>query len=115
MIRFVLLLALLLPALALADERILSYDSQVDVRSDGSLEVVEHIKVRAEGDKIRRGIYREFPTRYRDRHGNRAVVGFEVLEVRRDGQPEPWFTEDVANGRRCHPRHDHLLAVPLDT
>jgi len=115
MIRRMLLLALLLPALALADERILSYDSQVDVRSDGSLEVVEHIKVRAEGDKIRRGIYREFPTRYRDRHGNRVVVGFEVLEVRRDGQPEPWFTEDVANGVRINTGNDHLLAVPLDT
>lgn len=115
MIRVVLLLALLVPALAFADERILSYDSQVDVRSDGSLEVVEHIKVRAEGADIRRGIYREFPTRYRDRHGNRVVVGFEVLEVRRDGQPEPWFTEDVANGVRINTGGDDLLPVPLET
>ena len=115
MIRLVLLLALLVPALAFADERILSYDSQVDVRSDGSLEVVERIKVRAEGNDIRRGIYREFPTRYRDRHGNRVVVGFEVIEVRRDGQPEPWFTEDVANGVRINTGNDDLLPVPLDT
>ena len=115
MIRLVLLLALLMPALALAEERIVSYDSQVEVRSDGSLEVVEHIKVRAEGGNIRRGIYREFPTRYRDRHGNRVVVGFEVIEVRRDGKPEPWFTEDVANGVRINTGNDDLLPVPLET
>ena len=45
-----------------AQERILSYDSEVDVRDDGSLDVVERIRVRAEGNHIRRGIYRDFPT-----------------------------------------------------
>ena len=115
MIRILLLLALLVPALAFADERIISYDSQVDVRSDGSLDVVEQIRVRAEGADIRRGIYRDFPTRYRDRHGNRVVVGFEVIEILRDGQPEPWFTEDVANGVRINTGNDDLLPVPLDT
>ena len=72
-----------------AEERITRYDIQVGVQSDGSLEVTERIDVRAEGQRIRRGIYRDFPTRYRDRHGNRIVVGFEVLEVQRDGRPEP--------------------------
>ena len=57
-------LAILSPATA--DERILSYDSDLTVRSDGSLDVVETIRVRAEGSSIRRGIYRDFPTRYKD-------------------------------------------------
>lgn len=109
-----LLPALLAPVTVLADERILSYDSLVEVRADGSLDVVEQIRVRAEGSSIRRGIYRDFPTRYRDRHGNRVVVGFEVIQVRRDGEPEPWFTEDIDNGVRINTGDDRLLAVPAE-
>ena len=112
--RLLLLLALLLPAAAFAEERILSYDSGIDIHADGSLDVVEHIRVRAEGSGIRRGIYRDFPTRYSDRHGNRVVVGFKVLEVRRDGRPEPWFTEGIANGVRVNTGGDALLQVPAD-
>ncbi|TWI00998.1 putative membrane protein DUF2207 [Luteimonas cucumeris] len=106
------LLCLLLVLPAMADERILSYDSRVDVLTDGSLDVTEHITVRAEGDQIRRGIYRDYPTRYKDRHGNRVVVGFEVVEVLRDGKTEPWFTENKGNGVRINTGNDDLLPVP---
>lgn len=105
----------LLPGLAVADERILAYDSVVEVRADGSLEVTEHIRVRAEGAGIRRGIYRDFPTRYRGRDGNRVVVGFDVLGVERDGRPEHWFTESVSNGVRVNTGNDDVLPVPLET
>lgn len=104
------LLAVALPLAA--QERIESYDIDVAVRSDASLEVTERIRVRAEGQQIRRGIYREFPTRYRDRAGNRVVVGFEVLEVLRDGRPEPWFTETGRNGVVVNTGNDDLLPVP---
>ena len=99
------------PPLA-AQERIERYDIQVDIQADGSLEVTERIDVRAEGQRIRRGIYRDFPTRYRDRLGNRVVVDFEVLEVLRDGQPEPWFTESIGNGVRLNTGDDGFLPVP---
>ena len=105
---------LLAPAQAHAQERILAYDSDVVVNADGSLDVEERIRVRAEGSGIRRGIYRDFPTRYRDRHGNRVVVGFAVREVLRDGRPEPWFTERVANGVRINTGNDDLLPVPAE-
>jgi uncharacterized membrane protein YgcG len=99
---------------ALAEERILAYDSQVEIRADGSLDVTERITVRAEGHRIRRGIYRDFPTRYRDRHGNRVVVGFEMLEVLRDGASEPWFTEGMSNGVRINTGNDDFLPVPAE-
>lgn len=112
--RWLLLFVLLWPGLALAEERILSYDSEVQVNTDGSLDVVEHIRVRAEGDNIRRGIYRDFPTRYRDRHGNRVVVEFEVVDVLRNGRSEPWFTEKHSNGVRVNTGDDSLLPVPAE-
>ena len=111
---FTALLLLLLAAPLLAQERILAYDSTVEVRADGSLDVTEHITVRAEGNQIRRGIYREFPTRYRDRHGNRVVVGFQMQDVLRNGKPEPWFLENRSNGVRINTGNDDFLPVPAD-
>jgi uncharacterized membrane protein YgcG len=110
-------LALLLFALAMpafARERILSYDSTVVVNADGSLDVTETIKVHAEGTDIRRGIYRDYPTRYRDRYGNRVVVDFTPLAVLRDGRSEPWFTERRPNGVRLNTGNDDFLPVPAD-
>ncbi|MGV8940873.1 MAG: DUF2207 domain-containing protein [Lysobacter sp.] len=102
------------PAMATARERILEFDSDITVLADGGLEVVETIRVRAEGEQIRRGIYRDFPTRYRDRAGNRVVVDFELLGIERDGQPEPGFTESINNGVRINTGDDDFLPVPAD-
>jgi uncharacterized membrane protein YgcG len=99
---------------AAADERIRSYDVAIEMKGDGSIDVTERISVRAEGHQIRRGLYRDFPTRYRDRYGNRVVVGFELLDVRRNGEPEPYFTESVANGIRINTGNDTFLRVPAD-
>ncbi|MEX2528683.1 MAG: DUF2207 domain-containing protein [Gemmatimonadota bacterium] len=97
-----------------AQERILSYDSEIQILPDGEMEVTERIRIRAEGNQIRRGIYRDFPTRYRDRYGNRVRVDFEVLGVERDGVPEPWFTESLSNGVRLNTGNDDFLAVPAE-
>lgn len=102
------------PRHGVAAERILAYDSEVEVCADGALLVTEHITVRAEGHQVQRGIYRDFPTRYRDRHGNSVRVGFEVLSVARDGRAEPWFTERQTNGVRINTGSDDLLAVPRE-
>ncbi len=79
------LLACLLPVSLAADERILDYRSDIRVEPAGELLVTETIRVRAEGRDIRRGIYRDFPTRYRDRWGNHVTAAFDPLAVRRNG------------------------------
>lgn len=110
-----LLIALLaLAPAAWAAEGIGGYHVDIQVLPDGGMEVAEHIRVRAEGSRIRRGIYRDFPTRYRDRYGNRVVVDFEVLGVERDGRPEPWFTEKLSNGVRVNTGNDDFLPVPRE-
>ncbi len=98
------LCALLFAAASAAEgaEKILLFRSDVLVRSDGVMTVRETIKVRAEGVEIKRGIYRDFPTRYTDRRGQRTVVGFTVLGVERDGRPEAYHTEDRDNGKRVY-------------
>jgi uncharacterized membrane protein YgcG len=95
--RRLLLLLLCLPALAGADERILSFHSDIRVLSDGMLEVTETITVRAEGQQIRRGIYRDFPVNYRDRLGNDYNVTLTPLGVLRNDRRESYHT--VRSGR----------------
>ena len=83
-----------------AAEKIIGYHSHIVVHEDSTMTVRETIKVRVEGQKIKRGIYRDFPTRYKDHLGNRYVVGFKVKEVLRDGEPDAHHTESISNGMR---------------
>ncbi|MCW8890941.1 MAG: DUF2207 domain-containing protein, partial [Sedimenticola sp.] len=85
-----------------AREAILDYFSDIQVQQDASMVVEESIQVRAEGNVIKRGIFRDFPTDYSDRLGTRYRVDFELLEVRRDGNPEPYHTERRDNGIRIY-------------
>lgn len=108
------LVAVLVCSGAFADERILGYDIEVRVDKGGALDVTERITVRAEGNNIRRGIYRDFPTRYRDRYGNRVVVDLKVISLLRNDEPEPWFTEERDNGVRINFGDDDFLPVPAN-
>ncbi len=85
---------------AAAEERITRFSSDIEVMPDASLEVTETIDVVAENVRINRGIYRDFPTRYRGRRGNQVRVDFTLLGAQRDGYPELATTEPIANGVR---------------
>jgi uncharacterized membrane protein YgcG len=85
---------------AQAVERILSFVSDVKVERNGDLLVTETIRVQAEGREIRRGILRDFPTKYTRRDGTRVQVGFDVQSVSRDGADETFATENLSNGVR---------------
>lgn len=102
--KMLLILLVLLPGLAFAQggERILSYDSFIKVNPTGDMTVTETITVACERYRIKHGIYRDFPTRYRDQYGNTMRVAFEVQSVAKDGRPEPWWTEDKSNGVRVY-------------
>jgi uncharacterized membrane protein YgcG len=85
---------------ALANERIILFISDADVERNGDLLVTETIRVNAEGDQIKHGIFRDFPTNYTRPDGTRVRVGFDVLSVKLDGASEPFSTERVSNGER---------------
>jgi len=115
-LRLVCLGLMLLPTVALAQqERILSFDSRIDVFSDGGIVVTETIRVRAAGQKIRRGIYRDFPTQYKDKRGRRVTVRFEILEVLRDNRPEAYHTEQLSNGVRVYMGKKDVFLQPGET
>lgn len=94
-----------------ADERIRRFSAEVAIDAEGGITVAETIVVRAEGDQIKRGIYRDFPTRYLEPWG-RVVVPFSVVSVERDGAEEPFRQVATEDGVRIYiGREDRLLEV----
>jgi len=85
---------------AVAEERVERFVSDVEVQRNGDLIVTETIQVWAEGNKIVRGILRDFPTVYHRADGSRVEVGFDVQYVMRDHLYENFTTERMANGVR---------------
>jgi uncharacterized protein (TIGR04222 family) len=100
--RSVATLLLFLASAVAAEEKILDFESDITISGNGALLVTETITVRAEGNRIRRGIYRDFPLRYRDRYGNEVSVHYEPQAVLRNGRREAFFSERLANGLRTY-------------
>src|SRR5690606_13938749 len=77
-------------------EEILAYDVSIEVGEGGQMLVTESSEVRALGVEVRRGIYRDFPTRFPATGGSgRVIAPFEVVAVTRDGIPEPYALEQI--------------------
>ncbi len=93
----VLLLGMGLPRVC-ADERILSWHSDIVVERSGDLVVTETIVVRALGQVIKRGLLRDIPRLLTTKFGLKAKKPFEVLSVLRDRKKENYRTEDIGRG-----------------
>ncbi len=77
-------------------EEILTYDVIVEVMDGGVFRVTENLEVRALGQEINRGIYRDFPTGFPREGGIGWIVApFHVISVTRDGLPEPYRVETL--------------------
>ena len=82
-----------------AEEQINSFHSDITIHQDSSMTVKETIKVWSWRDTIRHGIVREFPTWYKDRHGNNYEVRFHIEKILLDGKEAPYHIRDAANGK----------------
>lgn len=101
--RFIAVIALLLWVLsASAAERIQSFNSDITLHVNGQVDVVETLEVIVEHNKIKRGIFRDFPTIYKTPWLTKSTVGFDMIKVLRNGQPEPYHTEPLAGGVRIY-------------
>ncbi len=97
---------------ALAAEQIDRFDSAVIVRPDGVLDVTETIRVQAEGNAIRHGIFRDFPLTYVDENNAVHRVSFTIRDVTRDGRPSPYHTASNADGIRIYIGEQDVVLDP---
>lgn len=96
---------------ALAAEVINNFSSTVTVRKDGSMHVRENITFTAEGDQIKRGLYRDFPLGYSGPASYAGEVPFNIVRVELDGKPfHTVSTERHGNMLRILMRNDELLS-----
>jgi len=86
------------PRMATAEEVIKSFDAAIQLEASGELDVTETITVHAMGDRIRHGIYRDFPFSWSE--GDQAA--FRIVSVERDGRPDDWSQQAVSGGTRIY-------------
>jgi uncharacterized membrane protein YgcG len=79
-------------------ERIEEFSSLLEVRRNGELLVTETIRVQAEGDEIKHGIFREIPMQRKGLWGLKKQLPFDVLSVKLDGKPEPYEAQKSLDG-----------------
>ncbi|MBP9686954.1 MAG: DUF2207 domain-containing protein [Candidatus Doudnabacteria bacterium] len=104
-------------------EVITEFASDIRVNTDSTLNITETITVINTGEQIKRGIYRDFPTKYSDRLGNKYTVGFSVTSVTRNGAPEDFHVENQSNGKRIYigntdrhiPTGEHIYKLSYTT
>ena len=114
--RLLTVVLVLLPIWTLADERILDFTSDIVIRQTGWIEVTETITVKAEGQQIRRGLYRDFPTRYKDAYGNNVEMDYRPLSLLRNDAAEDFHSERLRDGVRTYfGSADRMLAPGVHT
>ncbi|HEV2600734.1 MAG TPA: DUF2207 domain-containing protein [Candidatus Babeliales bacterium] len=79
-------------------EQILSFHADITINPNATIDVVETISVWSTGNQIKRGITREFPTRYKDLFGNNVIITFTLKSVYKEGQPIAYALNNKYNG-----------------
>jgi len=107
-----LLAAAALVAPVRAAEEIRLFESAIEIAPDGELTVTETIQVKAEGQQIRRGIFRDFPDTFEDAEGRVRRNGFDLLSVTRDGQLDDSRIERGSGFLRIYIGNEDVLLEP---
>ncbi len=99
-------------SLSFASERITFFESDITIRADGSILVTETIAVNSTGTTIKRGIVREFPTKYRDYLGTSYFVDFRLNRVLLDDEPVHHKEIKESNGVKVYIGSEHIYLRP---
>jgi hypothetical protein len=83
-------------------EGIVNLHAELTVADDATAAVEETILVWVAGARVNTGIDRDIPTRGASPHGSPGRIDVEELTVTRDGQPERFRVESLADAVRVH-------------
>ena len=65
--------------------------------------------VNIQGYKLKRGIFRDFPTMYKNKSGGVAKVTFDVISVTKNNKPEPYHLRSISNGKAIYVGEEHVI------
>lgn len=90
-------IALLTSSIAFAQqEKIYNYDVNLSIDTARVLTVTEKITVQANGNQIKRGIFRSLPIKRKDIHNQYVPIAYELVSVEKDGQSTDFHTKESA-------------------
>ncbi|SEW02886.1 DUF2207 domain-containing protein [Kaistella antarctica] len=78
----------------LSYEHILAFDSDIVISKDAETTITEKIKVYAEGNIIKRGIFRSLPL-WRNINGKKIRIKYDIISVKKNGFKENYHTENT--------------------
>ena len=108
----IMLVVLLQPVTALTQsERILNYDTRIEVHPDRSITVSENIQVQVTGQVIKRGITRYLPGK-RSLNHRTVRMKYDIQEVQKNDQKEPYRTESANGGMMMYLGSKDVLLSP---
>lgn len=93
-------------------EHIINFNSDITINKDSSLNVIETIKVYANNEQINHGIYRDFPTIYKDDYGNKYKIDFTIISIKNNGQAESYEVKNISNGVRIYIGNANTIIPP---
>lgn len=94
-----------------AHEQISTFDSNILVNTDASINVTEKITVYAAGQTIKRGLVRTLPKAYRDSYGINRRNSYELQSVLVNGAKSPYHIRQDRKNFSIYVGHkDHYLA-----
>lgn len=97
-----------------AEERFHRFVSNIDVAENGLLTVTETITVRAEGNNIKRGIFRDIPLMIEGKDGRTYRAGFQLLSVLQDGRDASFAQTSSRDGVRIYIGEENVFLQPGD-
>ncbi len=95
-------------------ERVKSFGCTVMIMPDGSAIVRETITVHAEGTEIKHGIFRRLPMRSLSDTGTPIYPGFQIIQVKVNGEDAPYFIKDSDSGKTIYIGREETLLAPGD-
>jgi uncharacterized membrane protein YgcG len=83
--------------LSFSQERIISFDCKIHIEKSGTIQVIETITIKAEGDQFKRGLLRVLPLQRKDKNDNWIDVEYTINSIKKNGNTENYFTKNESN------------------
>lgn len=80
-------------SLTAQEERVYTFHSDIDIQTDGKINIREEIKVYAAGNVFKRGITRALPVYRTNADGKRVKVSYKIDKILKNGRKEKFFTK----------------------
>lgn len=92
-------------------EHILSFDADIIISKDAEVTITEKIKVYAEGNNIKRGIFRTLPL-WRNINGKKTRIHYDLVSVLKNGAKEKYHTESSGSDYTIYFGNKKMILTP---